>query len=277
MKRVLKVCLGLLLAFALKEAAAEGVLKVCADPSNLPLSNDKGEGYENKIAAALAHDLNRTVEYTYFPQRMGFIRNTLRAKDEQTQAYKCDLVVGVPAGYELTATTRPYLHSVYALIVGPRADLKTLQHADDLLNLSPGTKSQLKIGVFSRSPGNDWLLKNALIERAVVYADQSGDAKETPATALERDLASGRIDVGILWGPIAAMLAMNHAGDKWHTAAFTPNHDIRFDYEIAMGMRQGESDWKTTVDGWIAGHGDAIAAILKSYQIPVVDAAGQVH
>ncbi len=83
------------------------VLRVCADPSSLPQSNDRGEGYENKIAEALAHDLGKKVEYTFFPQRMGFVRNTLRARDEQSLKFKCDLIIGVPKGYDLTATTQP--------------------------------------------------------------------------------------------------------------------------------------------------------------------------
>src|SRR5882724_601010 len=85
---------------------ADPVLHVCADPSSLPQSNDRGEGYENKIAAALARDLGKKVEYTFFPQRMGFVRMTLRARDESTLKFKCDLIIGVPKGYDLTATTQ---------------------------------------------------------------------------------------------------------------------------------------------------------------------------
>jgi hypothetical protein len=96
------------------------VLKVCADPGSLPQSNDRGEGYENKIAAALGRDLGKQVAYTFFPQRMGFVRNTLRARDEATQQFKCDVIIGVPKGYELTATTQPYMHSTYALVFADR-------------------------------------------------------------------------------------------------------------------------------------------------------------
>ena len=89
----------------------DNALRVCADPNSLPQSNDHGEGYENKIAEALAHDLGKKIEYTYFPQRMGFVRNTLRARDDQTQQFKCDVIIGVPKGYDVTATTKPYMHS----------------------------------------------------------------------------------------------------------------------------------------------------------------------
>src|SRR6185436_276694 len=130
------------------QAAGEHVLRVCADPDNLPLSNARGEGYENKIAEQLAHDLGRQVQYTYFPQRMGFVRNTLRQKDPQTQQFKCDVIIGVPKGYELTATTRPYMRSTYALLFRHRPELESLKTADDLLKLPPERLRALRIGVF---------------------------------------------------------------------------------------------------------------------------------
>ena len=136
------VCALLFASAALGQAApqsagAERTLRVCADPDNLPLSNARGEGYENKIAEQLARDLGRKLEYTYFPQRMGFVRNTLRQKDPQTQQFKCDVIIGVPKGYELTATTRPYMRSTYALVFRHRPELESLETADDLLKLPP--------------------------------------------------------------------------------------------------------------------------------------------
>jgi quinoprotein dehydrogenase-associated probable ABC transporter substrate-binding protein len=256
---------------------SEAVLKVCADPSNLPLSNDKGEGYENKIAEALAHDLNMRVEYTFFPQRIGFIRNTLRSRDEQSHEYKCDLIVGVPKDYDLTATTQPYMHSTYALIFAARADLAELRTAEDLLKLPRSKLDTLRIGVFTKSPGADWLLKNGLVDHAVSYSHQNGDVDESPARTIERDLAGGKIDAAILWGPIAGMLVAQRANTpKWRAVPFEPNPAIRFDYEISMGLRNGEKQWKDTLDGWIAGHHPQIDSILMSYKVPLVDAAGHV-
>jgi len=255
----------------------DGILKVCADPSNLPLSNDKGEGYENKIAQALAHDLKLRVEYTFFPQRMGFVRNTLRLKDEQSQAYKCDLIIGVPKEYELTATTQPYMHSTYSLIFAARDDLNSLRTADDLLKLPPEKLGALRIGVFTKSPGADWLLKHGLMDHAAVYSHQNGDIDESPARTVERDLASGKIDAAILWGPIAGMLVELRTQDpKWHAVAFEPDPAIKFDYEISMGLRQGEKAWKDTLDAWISSHHSQIDAILMSYNVPLVGSAGHV-
>jgi quinoprotein dehydrogenase-associated probable ABC transporter substrate-binding protein len=250
--------------------AADDVLRVCADPANLPLSNDKGEGYENKIAEALAHDLNRHLEYVYFPQRMGFVRNTLRKKDERTQQYLCDLIIGVPAQYDLTATSQPYMHSTYSMIVNQRKELKSLKSPDDLLKLPPEQLTKLHIGIFSRAPSNDWLLKNGLMDQAVAYTHQNGDVEESPARTIERDMLAGKIDAGILWGPIASMVVAQNAAQGWRTLPFPPQPDIRFDYEISMGFRQGEPEWKKTIDDWIGSHSTTIDTILKQYQVPTV-------
>ncbi len=191
---------------------AQSVLRVCADPDNLPLSNQRGEGYENKIAEALAQDLGRSIEYTYFPQRMGFVRNTLRQRDEATKQFKCDVIIGVPKGYELTATTRPYMHSTYALVFANRKDFGELQTADDLLKLPRERLAKIRFGVFARSPGSDWLLRNNLLEQAVMYAQQSGDPAENPAHTIEQDLSAGKIEVAIVWGPIAGYLVQRRSG-----------------------------------------------------------------
>jgi len=253
-------------------AAAAAALRVCADPHSMPQSNDHGEGYENKIAEALARDLGKKVEYTYFPQRMGFVRNTLRARDEQTQQYKCDVIIGVPKGYDLTATTQPYMHSIYALVLPPRADFRNIKTADDLLKLPPEKLHTLHIGMFAQTPASDWVLQNGLVDRAVMYAAQSGDPNETPNTIVERDLAAGKIDLAIVWGPIAGFIVSRHSGAQgWAAVPFKPDPRIKFDYEISMGLRNGEKDWQNTLDGWINGHRAEIAQILTSYHIPLIE------
>lgn len=257
---------------AFAQDKADAALRVCADPHSMPQSNDRGEGYENKIAEALAHDLGKKVEYTYFPQRMGFVRNTLRARDEQTLRYKCDLIIGVPKGYELTATTQPYMHSIYALVVPAREEFKNLQSAADLLKLPPPKLHALRIGLFAKTPASDWVLKNGLIEHAVMYAPQSGDPNETPDTIIERDLAAGKIDVAVVWGPIAGFLVSRHTGAQpWVAIPFKPDPTIRFDYEISMGLRQGEKEWQNTLDQWISGHHAEITQILTAYHIPLIE------
>jgi quinoprotein dehydrogenase-associated probable ABC transporter substrate-binding protein len=252
---------------------ADPVLHVCADPSSLPQSNDRGEGYENKIAEALARDLGKKVEYTFFPQRMGFVRMTLRARNETTLKFKCDLIIGVPKGYDLTATTQPYMRSTYAMVFADRPDFKGFKDPADLLALPSAKLHSLRIGIFGRSPAADWLLQNGLIERAEMYAPQSGDPKETPNTVVDRDLSSGKIDLAIVWGPVAGQLVGAHGGGPkgWRALPFKPDPKIKFDYEISMGLRQGEKEWKDTLDQWIGSHHEQIMSILASYHIPLLD------
>ena len=257
-------------------ADAEAVLRVCADPSNLPLSNQSGEGYENKIAEQLARDLGRSVEYTFFPQRMGFVRNTLRLKDAQTQQFKCDVIIGVPKGYELTATTKPYMRSTYALVFPWRKELADVETAADLLKLPRQVLDSLRVGVFGRTPGADWLLKNEMIEHAVFYSPQSGDPNESPAHIIEQDLLAGKIDMAIVWGPMAGYLVRRHASyPTWLASPFLPQRDIKFDYEISMGVRFGEKEWQQTLDTWIGKHQAQVDEILLSYRVPLLDAEGK--
>lgn len=254
--------------------ASAQTLKVCADPDNLPQSDRSGAGYENKLAEALARDLGRRVEYTYFPQRMGFVRNTLRAKDDATQQYKCDVIIGVPKGYELTATTQPYMRSIYAIVAPANDEFRNLLTAEDLLKLKKEKLQALRIGMFARTPASDWLLRNGLIDRAVLYAPQSGDPTEHPANIIERDLEAGKIDLAIVWGPVAGFLANRHSGPKpWIAVPFKPDPSIHFDYEISMGVRFGENGWKNTLDQWIATHGPEINQILVAYRVPLLGLA----
>jgi quinoprotein dehydrogenase-associated probable ABC transporter substrate-binding protein len=278
-RSLILLCAAAFLAVAsAAETDKSDVLRVCADPNNLPLSNSKGEGYENKIAEALARDLGRKkVEYTFFPQRMGFVRNTLKLQDPVTRQFKCDLIVGVPARYEMTATTKPYMRSTYALVFRSRPELEQLKYADDLMKLPKEKLRSMRIGVFSNSPGTDWLIRNELLDRAAVFQHQSGDPEESPALTMERELTAGRIDLAIVWGPVAAQLVRRHSGyPAWQAVPFRPDPAIKFDYEIAMGVRHGEKEWKAAIDAWIAGHKKDIDEILTSFGVPLVDGEGNV-
>ena len=272
-RRALLLSLAL---FALPVLAQQpdSVLRVCADPDNMPFSNRSGEGFENRIATELAGDLGKKVEYTWFPQRMGFVRNTLKKKDDQGR-FACDVIIGVPAGYELTATTKPYMRSTYALVHAPRPDFDTLQSADELLKLTPAQLKSLRIGVFAQSPGADWLLRNQMLDHAAMYAQQSGDPDLTPAMIIERDLAAGKIDLGIVWGPIAGYLVRQHAAPSWGAIPFAHDPQIRFDYPIAMGVRFGEREWQETLNQWIAKNPDKIRRILQDFRVPLLGEDGQ--
>lgn len=255
---------------------AQPTLRVCSDPNNLPLSHRNGEGYENQIAAELARDLGRKLEYTYFPQRMGFVRNTLRRQDPNSREFACDLIIGVPAGYEMTATTKPYMRSTYALVFPVAKGLEKVQSPDDLLQLKEKQLHALRIGVFVQSPGADWLLKNRLLQQAVPYAQQSGDPDENPNSIIERELTQGNIDAAIVWGPIAAHLVRKHSGaPAWRAVPFVSDDHIKFDFSIAMGVRYGEKEWKAKLDEWIAAHHERIDQILTSFGVPLLDESGK--
>jgi quinoprotein dehydrogenase-associated probable ABC transporter substrate-binding protein len=281
---VCATCVGFFPCDAFAQAAQQNAvrqddtaLRVCADPDNLPLSNERGEGFENKIAEQLARDLGRRLEYAYFPQRMGFVRNTLRFKDPMTQQFKCDVIIGVPKGYELTATTRSYMRSTYALVFRSRTDFDGLATAEDLLKLPADKLRALRIGVFGQSPGADWLLRNELLERGVFYTPQSADPHVNPALVIERDLSNDKIDVAIVWGPIAGHLVRAHSTyPAWRAVPFVPDREIKFDYEISMGVRFGEKEWKEALDRWIDAHEANVHEILATYLVPLVDANGNV-
>src|SRR5579872_4558959 len=208
-------------------AFPDATLRVCADPHELPASDAQGNGYENKIAQALAHDLDLKLEYTWFPQRLGFERRTLGA-------HKCDVIIGVPTGYEMTATTIPYMRSTYALIFRARGPLAGLKSAEDVLKLPSPKLRALHIGVFALTPASNWVVMNDLTGQMVTYPPQSGDPMVTSATIIDHDLGVGKIDAAIIWGPIAGYLVTRHASgpDRWEALPFKPDPSVRFDYEI---------------------------------------------
>lgn len=253
------------------QSAGKDALRVCADPHNLPQSNSQGEGYENKIAEAIARDLGLKLEYTYFPQRLGFVRNTLRAREQPSGRFKCDVIIGVPYPYELTATTHPYMRSTYALVYRARGALARIDSPADLLKLPEADRASLRIGLFALTPAADWVLRHGLISRARLYPAQSGDPKVTALSTVEGDFAAGRIDAAILWGPIAGYLVSRHGREEHlRLAPFGEDPTIRFDYEISMGVRFGEKDWQSTLDRWIVEHRTEIDRILANFHVPLL-------
>jgi mxaJ protein len=255
--------------------AAERVLRVCEDPNNLPFSNRAGEGFENKIAELLASELGWKLEYTWFPQRMGFIRNTLRGREPDGDRFKCDLVMGVPVGFELASTTKPYYRSTYALVYVKGRGLDGVKVPEDMMKLEPAKLKGLKLGVIGQTPPVDWLLKHGLFNQAVPYQIQSGDPERYPGEIVEKDLVAGKIDVAFVWGPIAGYFAKNAPGSGMAAVPFAPTPDIQFDFRIAMGVRFGERAWKDRVDQLLEANRVRIQAILAAYGVPQLDEQGR--
>jgi len=254
---------------------AEGVLRVCADPNNLPLSHRNGQGFENRIAELFARELGWRLEYTWYPQRMGFIRNTLRARLDGGEGYKCDLVMGLPVGFELAATTQPYYRSTWTLVYVRGQGLDEVRRPDDLLALPPARRQPLRFGAFSQTPPVDWLLRHHLLDQMVPYRPQTGDPEQYTGEIVEKDLLGGKIDVAFVWGPIAGYFASRDPRRRLAVVPFLRDPTIKFDYEIAMGVRFGEREWKSRVEQLIEQHRADIQGILASYGVPQLDAAGQ--
>ncbi|MDP2870545.1 quinoprotein dehydrogenase-associated putative ABC transporter substrate-binding protein [Methyloversatilis sp.] len=258
-------------ALQAQETGDDKVLRVCADPNNLPLSNDKGEGFENKIAELLAKDMGYALEYTYFPHRMGFIRMTLKAKHEKLPGrYKCDLIIGVPVGFDMGATIKPYFRSTYAMVFKKGIGLDEVKVPDDLLKLPPEKLRSLKFGVFSQTPPVDWLLRNKLFDQAISYQRQSGDPGAYPGEIVEKDLVAGKVDVAMAWGPIAGYFGRNAKAGDLVTIGFPPENTVKFDYAITMAVRYGEKDWKNKIEETVQRNLPGIQAILTSYGVPLI-------
>jgi len=255
--------------------AQDDVLRVCQDPNNLPFSNLKGEGFENKIAELLATKLGWKLEYFSFPQRMGFIRNTLRFKLPGEQ-YPCDLVIGVPASYDQVSPTHPYYRSTYALVYPEGGKLAGVNGIQDLDALPADKLRTLRIGVFDRSPASEWLLKHGLLDQAVPYRMLNADPDYYPGEIIEKDLTAGKIDAAIVWGPIAGYFAKRVSQPRLALIPLQSEPPIRLDYDIAMGVRFGEREWKATVERLIAENQSAIEQILRSYGVPLLDADGTI-
>ena len=252
--------------------AKRTALRVCQDPNNLPFSNVKGEGIENKIAEVFGKSLGLPVTYYSFPQRLAFIRNTLKFK-LPGQDYPCDIVIGVPAGYDQVSVTKPYYRSTYALVFAQGKGLDQVKSGEDFLKLDAGKLSKLRIGIYDRSPASAWLNKHNLVDQGVPYPVMNPDPAQYPGEIIEKDLAAGKIDVAIVWGPIAGYYAKRVKTPTLAVVPLKSEPGVQFDYQIAMGVRYGEREWKQQVEGLIESNRPQIEAILKEYGVPVVDAS----
>lgn len=231
-------------------------LRVCADPSALPFSNQAGEGFENKIAQIVGADLSLPVSYVWFPQVTGFVRNTLGARE-------CDLVMGAVSGDGIMETTNPYYHTGYMMVTRTADAIAAHSVGDPAL-------ADKRFGIVARTPPTDLLVKHGLIAHTRPYSLAVDTRASNPAHDMLQDLTDGKIDVALVWGPMAGF-AIAH--DKMPlTAVFLePEPDApRLDYRIAMGVRANEPEWRRRINQAIGKHGPEIAAVLKDYGVPQV-------
>lgn len=258
------------LAFA-GEAVVAGertALKVCADPYNLPMSSKDGAGYENRIAELLGRELGLPVEYTWFPQRIGFVRNTLTDNETADGEYKCDLIMGVIENFELAAPTRPYLHSSWAMVYVKGRGLDFIQSQEDLAHLTPEQKALLRIGIWDKGPATDLVYQNDLMEQATPYQSMSGDAKVGPGQIIEHDLIEDKINLTFVWGPIAGYHAKRITDHELRVIPLKSEPGMRFNFQIAMAVRHADQAWRKQIDQFIATHQAEIDAILDEFGVP---------
>ena len=253
-----------------QDPPARTALRVCQDPNNLPFSSTRGDGIENRIAEVFGKALGLPVSYYSFPQRLAFIRNTLRYKLPGDD-YPCDIVMGVPVGFDQVSVTKPYYRSTYALVYPQGRGLDTVKTGEDFLKLDPAKLASLRIGVYDRSPASLWLSKHGLVDRGVPYPIMNADPAQYPGEIIEKDLAAAKIDVAIVWGPIAGYFAKRISTPKLVVVPLKSEPGVKFDFQMAMGVRYGERDWKQQVEGLLESRQAEIAAILAEYGVPVVD------
>jgi mxaJ protein len=242
------------------------VLRVCADPNNLPFSNDRGEGFENRIAALVARELGATVEYTWWAQRRGFIRNTLRA-------HACDLVPGVPTSLELVLATRPYYRSTYVFVHRKDAPFRVRSFDDPVLR-------RLRVGVqlvgddYANTPPAHALNARGIVRNVVGYTVYGNYAEPNPPARIVDAVADGKVDVAVVWGPLGGYFA-RRARVPLTVVPVSPQIDVPFlpfVFDISMGVRRDDPGLKAEVEEVLRRRRAEVDAILDEYGVPRVGA-----
>jgi quinoprotein dehydrogenase-associated probable ABC transporter substrate-binding protein len=242
------------------ELVARTQLRVCADPADLPFSDQKLEGFENKIAALMGQELSVPVTYAWFPQVVGFVRNTLGAG-------RCDLIMGTVAGDELVQTTSPYYFTGYTIVFRKDSGL-TFNGFDD-----PKLRD-LHIGVVSGTPPSDLLVRHGLMANARPYQLQIDTRLGTETHQMILDIVDKKIDAGLLWGPIAGYYIHHDNLPLTLVMLHSEPQSPRLEYHIAMGVRHNEPDWRRRVNAIIQKRRNDITAILRDYGVPLLDEQG---
>lgn len=246
------------------------VLRVCADPNNLPFSNNRGEGFENKIAEMVARDLGWRLEYTWWAQRRGFFRNTLKAGS-------CDVVMGVPSGFEMALTTIPYYRSSYVFVY--RAGQLRIDSLDD-----PRLR-ELKVGVqmigddFSNTPPAHALSRRNIIQNVKGFTVYGDYAEPNPPARIVDAVARKEIDVAIVWGPLGGYFARQQR-IPLKLEFVSPQIDqpfLPFVYDISMGVRRDDQELKDQLEKVIQKHRGDIDSLLNQYGVPRVDRQEEKH
>lgn len=264
----MRICLSLMVPLMVLSVLAQAhaqtadlvdrsAFRVCADPANMPFSNKRGEGFENKLAELFAGKLGVPVEYTWFPQAVGFIRRTLKV-------HECDIVIGYAQGHELVQNTNHYYRSAYVLVTKIGSQLAEIASLDD-----PRLQGKA-IGIIAGTPPATLMALNGLIEDAKSFALTVDRRHQSPAENMIEEIIAGTLDAGVLWGPI---------GGYWQKRseklAIQPlvneTRGPQMVYRITAGIRPMEPDWKHELNDLIGESQDEINTILMEFGVPILD------
>jgi mxaJ protein len=254
---------------AAQAASPARVLRVCADPNNLPFSNERQEGFENRIAELVAREMKAELRYVWWAQRRGYIRNTLRAG-------LCDLFVGMPTGLDMVLVTRPYYRSTYTFVTkrgGPR-----------IASFDDPRLERLRVGVqiigddYANSPPAAALSNRGIVRNVRGYSVIGDYRDPSPPSRIVRAVARGEVDVAVVWGPLAGYFA-RRSTVPLRVVPVSPEVDLPylpFVFDIAMGVRHGETALRDSLDAVIARRQRDIDRILADYGVPRADAPAMV-
>jgi mxaJ protein len=247
-----------------EEARLWPVVRVCSDPNNLPFSNGRGEGFENRIAELLARDAGTRVEYTWWAQRRGFLRSTLNAG-------ACDVVIGYPSGADMVQTTAPYYRSTYVFVTRSSRRLRIRSFDDPRLH-------SLKVGVQlvgddgANTPPAHALSRRGVIRNVVGYSVYGDYRANSPPAAIVAAVAHGDVDVATVWGPLAGYFAALQR-EPLDLAPVQPQRDDQLPetFEISMAVRPDDNARLRWLNRFLQTHKPEIARILAAYHVPRVD------
>jgi quinoprotein dehydrogenase-associated probable ABC transporter substrate-binding protein len=236
------------------------VFRACGDPRNLPFSNEKGEGFENKLAELLAAKLGKKLSYAYYPQATGFVRMTLGS-------FRCDVIMGFPQGDDQAQLTIPYYRTTYALITKQGSGL------EDVATIGDPRLKDKRIGIVARTPPSTVMAMDGLLARAKSYPLFVDTRADSSAQAMLDDLARGDIDCGILWGPMAGYYAARANPPLVVVPLVKETMGAPMTFRIGMAVRPSDQEWKRTLNRLIKENQAEINKLLISYNIPILDEA----
>ena len=253
------------LRWAIAARPGARLLRVCADPNNMPFTNRAGEGFENKLAELVAHEMHADLQYTWWAQRRGFIRNTLKAES-------CDVVIGVPTSLEMVAATRPYYRSTYVFVTRANAPFRVASFDDPILK-------RLRIGVqivgddYANTPPAHALSNRGIVGNVRGYTLYGDYSQPNPPARIIDAVAKGDIDVAVVWGPLGGWFAQ-HEPVKLRVVPVSPQIELPFlpfVFDISMGVRRQDLALRDTLDAILVRRRAAVDSILERYSVPRAD------